>query len=99
MKQYPNRPRGGILASYVVVGLLSLALDVVRTRLTFPGRRLMRRPLYIRGRRWIVLGRGGIIGAVFGRLGFHRLEYLRCAIRSATYPQLLWPYLKHRNVH
>lgn len=56
MKQYSNRPRGGMLASYGLAGLLSLALDVIRTRLTFPGSRLMRRPLYIRGKRWIALG-------------------------------------------
>lgn len=45
-----------MLASYGLAGLLRLALDVIRTRLTFPGSRLMRRPLYIRGRRWIALG-------------------------------------------
>ena len=56
MKQYPSRPQGGMLASYGVFGLLSLALDVVRTRLMFPKSRLMRRPVYIRGRRWITLG-------------------------------------------
>jgi len=56
VKQYPSRPQGGMLASYGLVGLLSLALDVIRTRLTSPGSRLMRRPFYIRGRRWIALG-------------------------------------------
>jgi acetyltransferase-like isoleucine patch superfamily enzyme len=56
MKQYPNRPHGGMLASYGLAGLLRLALDFIRTRLAFPGSRLMRRPLYIRGRNWIALG-------------------------------------------
>jgi len=45
-----------MMASYGVFGLLSLALDIVRTRLIYPGARLMRRPVYIRGRRWIALG-------------------------------------------
>src|ERR1017187_4402038 len=56
MKQLPSRPQGGMISSYGVFGLLSLALDVVTTRLTYPGTRLMRRPVYIRGRRWIALG-------------------------------------------
>ena len=56
MKQYPSRQQGGMLASYGIFGLLSLAFDVVRTRLMFPKARLMRRPAYIRGRRWITLG-------------------------------------------
>ena len=57
MNRFPTKRRGGMLASYGVVGLLSLALDVVRTRLAFQGSRLLRRPFYLRGRRWIVLGK------------------------------------------
>jgi acetyltransferase-like isoleucine patch superfamily enzyme len=56
MKQHSSRAREGMLASYGLVGLLSLAFDILRTRIKYPGSRLMRWPLYIRGRRWIVLG-------------------------------------------
>lgn len=56
MKQFPSRLQGGMFASYGLAGLLSLALDVIRTRLGYPGSRLIRRPTYIRGRRWIALG-------------------------------------------
>jgi lipopolysaccharide O-acetyltransferase len=56
MKHTLGRPWSGLLTSYGIFGFLSLALDVVRTRLMFPKARLMRRPVYIRGRRWIALG-------------------------------------------
>lgn len=36
-------------------------------------------------------GRGGIVGRVFGPMGFRRLEYLRSLLRSFCYPQLAWP--------
>lgn len=51
-----------MLASYGLLGLIYLGFDVVRTRLMFPGCRLVRRPFYIRGRRWIVLGPGFTCG-------------------------------------
>jgi acetyltransferase-like isoleucine patch superfamily enzyme len=62
MKQCLSRPRCGMLASYGLIGLASLALDVIVTRVRFPKSRLMRRPLYIRGRRWIVFGPGFTCG-------------------------------------
>jgi acetyltransferase-like isoleucine patch superfamily enzyme len=45
-----------VLRSYGVVGIISLALDLMKTRLLFPGARLIRRPVHIRGRRWIDFG-------------------------------------------
>lgn len=36
---------------------MELALDVALTRLCYPNARLMRRPIHIRGKRWILLGR------------------------------------------
>jgi acetyltransferase-like isoleucine patch superfamily enzyme len=56
MKQFPSHIESGMFARDGFMGLLFLALDVVMTRLTFPRSRLMRRPLYIRGKRWIALG-------------------------------------------
>jgi acetyltransferase-like isoleucine patch superfamily enzyme len=47
---------GQWLASYGGGGLSSLAFDTAMTRLRFPGARLVRRPIYIRGRRWIDFG-------------------------------------------
>ena len=44
------------LDSYGLLGLLSLLYDTLRTRLFFSGARLVRFPIYIRGRRWIKLG-------------------------------------------
>jgi acetyltransferase-like isoleucine patch superfamily enzyme len=62
MKQFPSRPDSGMLASYGLTGSASLALDLILTRLLFPGCRLMRRPMYIRGKRWIALGPGFTCG-------------------------------------
>jgi lipopolysaccharide O-acetyltransferase len=56
-----NRDRGhfrGILRSYGVLGALRLARDIVLTRLTFPAARIVRRPLYVRGRHLIRVGEG-----------------------------------------
>ena len=39
-------------------------------------------------------GRGGIVGAVAGWLGFQRVEYARSLIRSCRYPSLLKPTLR-----
>lgn len=57
IKQLANRRWGGTLAFDGFAGLLSLAFDVLRTRTIYPGSRLVRRPVRIRGRRWILLGR------------------------------------------
>jgi lipopolysaccharide O-acetyltransferase len=56
MKQLQNRPEGTMLARYGWMGLASLAIDVFWTRVRFPGARVIRRPAYIRGVRWIALG-------------------------------------------
>lgn len=56
MKQIDNRRHGVLLANYGMLGLLSLSFDVVLTCLRFSNCRLVRRPFYIRGRRWIVFG-------------------------------------------
>jgi acetyltransferase-like isoleucine patch superfamily enzyme len=58
MKEIPSRQKGVMLASYGLMGIASLIFDVAMTRLRFPKSRLIRRPIYIRGRRWIVLGPG-----------------------------------------
>jgi len=47
-----------LLIRYGVLGSLRLLLDWVHTRLLFPGSRLVRRPIYIRGRLHILFGRG-----------------------------------------
>ena len=54
MKQFPSRPDGGMWAIYGLTGLASLAFDVAMSRIRFRKIRLIRRPYYIRGRRWIV---------------------------------------------
>ena len=48
--------------SYGVRGLVRLCGDATATRLTFPQAKLLRRPFYIRGRRWIHVGAGFITG-------------------------------------
>jgi lipopolysaccharide O-acetyltransferase len=45
-----------VLESYGFSGSISLALDVIRTRVFFPGSRLFRFPVFIRGRKWIDFG-------------------------------------------
>jgi acetyltransferase-like isoleucine patch superfamily enzyme len=47
---------GEWFASYGGRGVCSLMLDTAMTRVLFPGARLVRRPIYIRGRRWIDFG-------------------------------------------
>jgi acetyltransferase-like isoleucine patch superfamily enzyme len=56
MKQFPSHPKSGIFAKDGFLGLVSLAFDVVMTRIRFRNCRVIRRPLYIRGKRWISLG-------------------------------------------
>jgi acetyltransferase-like isoleucine patch superfamily enzyme len=56
MKQIENRRRGVLFAHYGIWGLFSLAFDVLVTRLRFPKCRLIRRPFYVRGRRWVNFG-------------------------------------------
>ena len=56
MKQLENRRRGVLFAHYGAIGLLSLAYDVAMTRIRFTKCRLIRRPYYVRGRRWIDFG-------------------------------------------
>jgi lipopolysaccharide O-acetyltransferase len=46
-----------MVTSYGIAGLISLAYDVAMTRIRFAQCRLIRRPFYIRGKRWIVLGK------------------------------------------
>lgn len=47
-----------LLATYGFGGFLRLAWHTLLTRLTFPGARIVRRPLYLRGRQRIRIGRG-----------------------------------------
>lgn len=62
MKLFPSKPGRNTITSYGLIGTASLALDLICTRLFYPGCRLMRRPHYIRGRRWIALGPGFTCG-------------------------------------
>ena len=47
-----------LLGSYGFAGSARLAWHTLLTRLTIPGARIVRRPLYLRGRRRMVIGRG-----------------------------------------
>jgi lipopolysaccharide O-acetyltransferase len=47
-----------VLESYGLVGSLRLAWHTFLTRITFPGARIVRRPVYLRGRRHMRFGRG-----------------------------------------
>jgi acetyltransferase-like isoleucine patch superfamily enzyme len=62
MKEFENRRPGGLFASYGFWGLSSLAVDVLMSRTRFPGCRLIRRPFYVRGRRWIDFGKNFTCG-------------------------------------
>ncbi len=44
--------------SYGVIGFCDLALDLFLTRIRFPHCRIVRRPIYVRGRKWIEFGSG-----------------------------------------
>lgn len=49
---------GRLLQRYGVIGFASLSIDVLCTRVCFPGARLVRRPIHIRGRRYVDFGVG-----------------------------------------
>ena len=55
---------GKLLQRYGVFGSASLMIDALYTRFCFPGARLVRRPIHIRGRRYIDFG----VGLTTGRL-------------------------------
>jgi lipopolysaccharide O-acetyltransferase len=57
-KGQAHPPRRSLLDSYGLFGLLRLGRDKLLTMLFQPSSRLVRRPVYIRGRRWIRLGKG-----------------------------------------
>jgi acetyltransferase-like isoleucine patch superfamily enzyme len=48
--------------SYGLIGLFHLAIDLLATRIRFRGCRLIRRPSYIRGMKWIAFGSGFTAG-------------------------------------
>jgi lipopolysaccharide O-acetyltransferase len=56
------RPVRDIIRSYGVAGFLDLALDLFLTRIRFRSCRLVRRPVYIRGRKWIDFASGFTAG-------------------------------------
>jgi lipopolysaccharide O-acetyltransferase len=47
-----------LLRSYGLSGIVPLCLDLLSTKLRFPGARIVRRPVFVRGKRWISIGRG-----------------------------------------
>jgi lipopolysaccharide O-acetyltransferase len=66
------------LRRYSFLGLLSLAIDVLLTKIFFSGIRLIRRPFYIRGRRFIVWGKRFTAGV---------------GLRMDAFPEILKPCL------
>lgn len=51
-----------LYSSYGPLGLLGLLKDYCLTKLEYPHARLMRRPIYLRGKRWMTLGNGFTCG-------------------------------------
>jgi acetyltransferase-like isoleucine patch superfamily enzyme len=51
-----------LFQSYGVSGICDLALDLLLTRIGFRDCRLVRRPIYVRGRKWIEFGSGFTAG-------------------------------------
>lgn len=51
-----------LYSSYGPIGLAGLFKDYCLTKLAYPQARLMRRPLYLRGRKWMALGDGFTCG-------------------------------------
>jgi acetyltransferase-like isoleucine patch superfamily enzyme len=51
-----------LLQTYGFFGGLRLLRDLVMTKLTMPQAQIVRRPVYVRGRRWIQIGPGLITG-------------------------------------
>lgn len=55
-QRHPKPSVAGVLQRYGWLGALRLAIDLWHTRLLFPGARLVRRPIYIRGKRHVAIG-------------------------------------------
>ena len=51
-----------LFASYGIFGVLDMMLSVVTTKMRFRNARIIRRPVYIRGKRWITVGKGFTTG-------------------------------------
>lgn len=64
MSQIQHDPRGGVtlLQWYGWLGLVRLSLDWIATKFSVPQAKILRRPFYIRGNRWISIGAGFVSG-------------------------------------
>jgi lipopolysaccharide O-acetyltransferase len=64
MSQVQHDPRGGVtlLQWYGWLGLVRLSLDWIATKFSVPQAKILRRPFYMRGKRWISIGAGFISG-------------------------------------
>lgn len=51
-----------LVETYGVCGIISLFKDICLTKLLYPQARLMRRPIYLRGRKWMKIGKGFTCG-------------------------------------
>ena len=51
-----------LLETYGVYGAIFLLKDLCLTKLSYPQARLMRRPIYLRGRKWMKIGKGFTCG-------------------------------------
>lgn len=59
---YMRTNPASLICRYSFVGLASLFKDFLLTKLSYPQARLMRRPIYLRGRRWMKIGKGFTCG-------------------------------------
>ncbi len=51
-----------LLETYGIYGGILIFIDLFLTKLSYPQARLMRRPIYLRGRRWMQIGKGFTCG-------------------------------------
>lgn len=67
-----------LYSSYGMGGLARLSLDILWTKFSLTGARILRRPFYLRGKRWITVGKGFTAGPGL------RIEALPIGLSSAA---------------
>jgi acetyltransferase-like isoleucine patch superfamily enzyme len=76
------------LASYGIFGVLDIALSLVTTKVRFRNARIIRRPVYIRGKRWIKVGNGFTTGRALRMEAFPADSSDRVRIEIGDHVQL-----------
>jgi acetyltransferase-like isoleucine patch superfamily enzyme len=87
LRRFLNAARG-FFVSYGIFGALDMAFCVLITKMRFRNARIVRRPVYIRGRRWIKIGYGFTTGRALRMEAFPADSSNRIRIEIGDHVQL-----------